>query len=1088
MVKYVIFSFCTLTLWVALQFAPMMAYSQGTLLLRQPTISDNHVAFVYGADLWICDRNGGDARRLTSTAAVESSPYFSPDGQQIAFSSNRSGQTEVYTVGINGGTPKRLTYHPAPSEVRGWTLDGENILYATSRETAPTGFYRLWTVPATGGPSTLLPIPKGNRGDYGPDGLMVIEPTKRWDVEWRAYRGGQNTPLIIMNMNDLSEHIIPGEFTTDIYPVWVGSDVYFLSDRDWTSNIWKYSPGDGGADGELSQVTEYEGSDIKYLYGHGETLIFEREGRLHLMDVSSGEVTPLDINVSGDFPWAEPRLENVTKMAKHAKLSPTGKRVILEARGEIFTIPVKDGSIRNLTNSSGAADRMPLWSPDGSQIAWFSDQNGEGYEVVISSQDGFEQIKTIDIGESKFAWEPTWSPDGKYIAFADNKVRISVIDVETGKVGTVDTAGHNMERGRMGLTWSPDSKWLAYSKSGDNFLRRIYAYSIEKGQARPLTNELADAYSPAWDEGGKYLYFTASTDLALASGWANTSSMQADPSQGLYMLLLNDDVDHPFPLKSDDEPTKDEASEDKEDDEDKKEKDKSVVISFDNTERRTIALPLPVKKYAALEAGPEGHLFFIESSESAGSTLKKFSVSSKKAEDFMSNVQYYTLSHDRKKLLAKSGPNFRVVDTGSPPSGSDGQVKMELRMMLDREEEWAQIYREALRYEQDYFYDPGLHGRDWDEVRERYAPLLPYIKHRSDLTYVLDQINGELSVGHSFVFGGDFPATDTSKIGQLGADFDITDGFWRIKRIYTSESWNPGLKAPLAEPGLEIEEGDYILGINGQFFDGSVSIFMYLDGLADQQITLHVGSTTDKMEARQITAVPISNEYSLRQRAWVEDNRRLVDSLSDGRLAYVWVPNTSKPGFVSFNRYFFAQQDKLGAVIDERYNGGGLLDDYMVDLMTRQLRAAITNEVPGGRPFQLPAGILGPKVLLINEYAGSGGDFFPWVFRQQGAGPLIGSRTWGGLVKSSVHYPFIDGGAMTAPDNAVFDPINNEWIGENIGIAPDIDIRQDAQAMAEGRDVQIEKAVKETLKLLDKNQPREITPPPFPQPAIRPKH
>lgn len=420
------------------------------------------------------------------------------------------------------------------------------------------------------------------------------------------------------------------------------------------------------------------------------------------------------------------------------------------------------------------------------------------------------------------------------------------------------------------------------------------------------------------------------------------------------------------------------------------------------------------------------------------------------------------------------------------PLGKGGDViKTNLKMKLDRLAEWKQIFEEAWRYQRDYFYDPDMHGRDWDAVYKRYAPLVEHIKHRADLNYILDMMNGELSVGHSFVFGGDMPEVDKNTMGMLGADLLIEDGYWKINRIFTTESWNPQLSSPLDKPGLKVSEGNFILEIDGNKVTGKDDIYKYLDGTSGKQTLLKVNSKPEQDGSWKITVKPIRSEAGLRQRAWVEDNRRMVEKLSDGKLAYVWVPNTSGNGYVSFNRYFFAQQDKQGAVIDERFNGGGLLDDYMVDLMTRSLRAGLTNEVPNGKPFRLPAGILGPKVLLINEMAGSGGDFFPWVFRQQNAGPLIGQRTWGGLVKSSVHYPFVDGGAMTAPDNAVFDPIKNEWVGENVGIHADIDVRQDAKALEEGRDPQLERAVKEALKLLKEKGEVKITPPPYSKPAVK---
>lgn len=1085
-----------LGLCLTLLCLPSIGSSQGTRLLRQPTIGQNKIAFTYASDIWISDLAGGTATRLTSTAAVESNPAFSPDGKWIAFSSNRSGSSCVYVVSAEGGMPKRLSYYPAAAAVRGWTPDGKHIIYASRRESAPGNFNRLWKVSPEGGPSEMLPAPWANDGSYQADGShLAIDRMRRWDVEWRAYRGGQNTPLVILNLADLSEEKIPNDQrTTDVQPVWMGDKIYFLSDRDWVSNIWSYDT----KSKSLKQITRFKGSDIKSLAGKDGLLAFERDGYLHTLRPGQGKSKQLNINVVGDYPWAATRWEDVTGRIRSLSLSPTGKRALVEARGEIFTIPAKDGAARNLTKSSGAADRSPIWSPKGDQVAWFSDQTGK-YTLLLTSQDGLGETKSVDLGESKMIWNPSWSPDGKYVSFVDDDVRIRVLEVENGKLNTIDVGGINIERGSINPQWSPDSKWLTYAKTASNNFRRVMVWSVESNEAKVMTDPLADAFAPSWDRGGKHLYFLASTDVALGSGWANTSAMASSPEYGAYVIVLREGEDSPFAPKSDEEPVKKEKEEDKKDEsaDNKKEEPKktppkkkagatvdTVKIDWNNLARRTLALPIPVNNYRFTEMGPKGSVFIGERVENTpGITLKKFDLKSAKLSTFVGGVRNLATSADGKKMIVRTGGGVKIVDTAKPPGKGGTSIRPRLRMKLDRLAEWQQIFNEAWRYERDFFYDPNMHGRDWDKVKERYAPLIPFVRHRDDLRYILDQVNGELSVGHSFVFGGDLPAVDTSRVGLLGADLVAENGRWRIKRIYTTESWNPRLKAPLDRPKMKVEEGHYLVGIEGVPLTANDNPFEFLDGMAGRQLILHINSSPSMEGAWKETVEPIRSENALRQRAWVEDNRRKVDELSGGRLAYVWVPNTSFPGYVSFNRYFFAQQDKEGAVIDERYNGGGLLDDYMVDLMTRKLRAAITNEVPNGAPMRLPAGILGPKVLLINELAGSGGDFFPWVFRQQQAGPLIGARTWGGLVKSSVHYSMVDGSALTAPDNAVFDPINNKWVAENEGVWPDIEVYQDAKSWSEGRDVQLEKAVEEALSRLPKSQSDKITPPPFSKPA-----
>ncbi|WP_420386386.1 S41 family peptidase [Roseivirga sp.] len=1076
--------------WALIFFALLLnctlTLAQGTRLLREPSMSNQNIVFTYGSDIWIADTNGQNVRRITSTPAIESNPHLSPDGNWIAFSSNRSGNTAVYVVSKNGGTPTRLTWHPASALVRGWSPDGSKVLYASSRDTAPTGYARLWTVSAQGGPSTLLSHQWGFDGSYSPNSRqMAVDKMDRWDEEWRNYRGGQNTPLIILNLNNQSEELIPNpDRTFDIKPLWVGNTVYFLSDRDWTMNVWAYDTRSKA----LRQVTQFEGTDVKDLNAGAQgQLIIEQNGYLHLVNPANGNTTQLNINVVGDFPWAETKWENVTNRATSVSLSATGKRAVMEARGEIFTVPVEFGDPRNLTQSSGAADRRPIWSPKGDKIAWFSDMDGNGYRLYFTDQDGLSEPTSFSIGESKLGWEATWSPDGQHIAFVDDDVRIRVINVENGNIITADTGGSNLERGSTGLVWSPDSKKLAYSKAGDNNFRRIMIWDSETNSVQQLTNDFANAFSPAWDNDKKHFYFLASTDVALGSGWANTSAMTANPSYAAYVVVLQKDQDSPFIPKSDEEKVKEEKKEGEKEEkkpEEDKEKSDAIQIDFDDIDRRTIALPLPTANYTSMVAGPAGSVFIGE--RPAGSfaiTLHKFSLEKRKADEFLTGVRQFSISADGKKMLVRSGSRWTVTNTGGPSGKGGDNLNVNLQMKLDRSEEWKQIFEEAWRYEKDYFYDPNLHGRDWDVVYNRYAPLIPFVKHRADLNYVLNQVNGELSVGHSFVGGGDYPDVERSNMGLLGADLKIDKNRWQIGRIYTTESWNPGLTSPLDRPGIKVKEGYYLVGVNGNELNASQDPQELLDGTAGQQTVLHIndkpvfeGSWTEIVE-------PIRSENALRQRAWVEDNRRMVDELSGGKLAYIWVPNTSGNGFVNFNRYFFAQQDKEGAVIDERFNGGGLLDDYMVDLMTRSLRAGLTNEVPNGRPFRLPAGILGPKVLLINELAGSGGDFFPWVFRQQNAGPLIGARTWGGLVKSSTHYAMVDGGSLTAPDNAVFDPINNVFVAENEGVPADIEVRQDAKSLSEGKDPQLEKAVQEALRLLQANPVPKVTVPPYNSPA-----
>jgi tricorn protease len=1055
------------------------AAAQETRLLRQPTVSEFHIAFAYGGDLWLAGRAGGEARRLTSTPAVESDPHLSPDGRLLAFSSNRSGDWAVYVMPVAGGEATRLTWYPAAAYARGWTPDGSRILYASSRETAPTPHDRLWTVSPAGGPSQLLPAPFGHRGWFSPDGSrVVVDRISRWDVEWRGYRGGQNTALTVLDLGTLEEHHLPNDRTTDIHPVWLDGKVYFLSDRDWLSNVWSYDL----ATGALEQITRFADADVKTLAGAGGILVFEKDGWIHTLDPASREVTRIGITVRGDFPWAEPRWTDVSGSVRNAGLSWTGQRAVMEARGEIFTVPVQHGSVRNLTRSSSTADRAPVWSPDGREVAWFSD-DGSGYRLVVGPQDGLGDTRSYDIGESRMAWSPAWSPDGRRIAFVDDRHRVRVIELATGRIVTADADGLLGSRDAAAPAWSPDSRWLAYAKAFPNHFRRIVVWSVDTGQARAVTDAMAHSISPSWDRDGRHLWFLASTDLGLAAGWANTSSMRSPTTYAPYVMVLRADDPTPFTLRSDEEAREGEGGTGGRNAADGTE---AVRLDFDGIERRIVPVPMPIRRYDTVVAGPRGSAFIAERVDhQPGMVMHSFKLEAREAQEFAKGVTGFAVSGDGSRILFQSGGQWRVVDAARPPDAASGRLTVDLQTRVDPPVEWRQIFEESWRYQRDFLYDPNTHGADWGAVHARYEPLLEHVRHRDDLNYVLDKVNGELAVGHSFVRGGDMPSVEQARSAALGADLVADRGRWRVARIYTHENWNPTLAAPLDRPGVRIEEGHYLLAVDGTEITAADDPYRALEGTRGRQTVLHVNDRPAMDGAWRITVEPMGNEIMLRQRAWVEDNRRRVDELSGGRLAYVWVPNTGSPGVVSFDRYYFSQQDRVGAVIDERFNGGGLLDDYMVDVMNRQLRAAITNESAGGIPMRLPAGVLGPKVLLINEMAGSGGDYFPWVFRRLGIGPLIGTRTWGGLVASCAPYPMKDGGSITAPCNAVFEP-GVDWVGENVGIPPDIEVRMDARSVAAGRDPQLERAVAEVLEALEQSPPPPVELPPYPRPARRP--
>ncbi|WP_412062413.1 PDZ domain-containing protein [Rubrivirga sp. IMCC45206] len=1045
-----------------------------TLLLRQPTVSDRHIAFAYGGDLWTVGRDGGQARRVTTFPGVEADPHLSPDGAWLAFSGDYDGNTDVYVVPVGGGEPQRLTWHPGADRARGWTDDGR-VLFISGRDNAPRPESAFFTI-APGDPMPArLPLPRGFEGDLR-DGRLAYERIDRWDPEWRGYRGGQAQPIRILDLDTLDETTIPWSGTVDTEPVWLGETVYFLSDRDDAANVWSYDT----ATGTLRQRTFHADYDVKHLDAGGGTVVYEQAGGLHRLD-PDGEPRPLAITATGDLPWARPHWEAVDDAVARVSLSPTGQRALVEARGEVFTVPVEHGDWRNLSRASGAADRDPSWSPDGRHVAWFSDASGE-YQLMIGDPAGVEPARALDLPGPAFYYEPEWAPDAAHIAFTDTDRNLWVLDVASGAARRVDGDAFAHPERTLAPRWSPDGRYLAYARRGSNQLRRVVVYDTETGDTHAVTDGLSDAYSPAWDASGKYLYVLASTNLGVASGWLDMSAFGPDVTAAPYLIVLAADEPSPLLPRSDEEPV---AAGEDDDEEGEDEEPAPVEIAFDGILHRTVALDLPDAPYTELLAGPAGVLFLAEAGDD-GATLHRWSLEDREAAPFLTGVTAASVSHDGSKMAVGAGGGWRVVGTEAPPEPGDGALALGLRAEVDPAAEWAQIFDDAWRFQRDYFYAPNLHGADWDAVRAMYEPWLAHVRHRSDLTYLLDVLGGETSVGHSFTGGGDEPDVERVAVGLLGADVEVVDGRYRLARIYTAESWNPGLSAPLAAPGVDVSEGDFLVGVDGVELTAATSLYRPFAGTAGRQTVLHVNDRPTFVGARRVTVVPVASEAGLRQRAWVEDNRRFVDARSGGRLAYAWVPDTGDSGYESFNRYYFAQQDRDGAVVDERYNNGGTAADYIIDVLARERYGYFNNPVGDREPWSTPmAGIWGAKVMLINEMSGSGGDLLPYMFRARGLGPLVGTKTWGGLVGIWDTPSLVDGGYITAPRGGFYD-LDGRWSVENEGVAPDVEVDITPRDWVDGRDPQLERAVDLALEMLDANPVERLAEPPPPVRSIRP--
>ena len=1059
-------------------------FAQGTQLLRQPTISDDAIVFVYANDLWRTSINGGDAIRMTTNEGYESRPHFSVDGRWVAFSAQYGGNTDVYIMPSAGGEPQRLTWHPGGDFVQGWTPEGK-VLFRSGRDAYPTVTNRIYEVAISGGLPTPINAPRAAYGEISADGkYAAYTPITGWDPEWRNYRGGQAMPIWIQDLktNDLiTTPQIDGERHLD--PVWHEGKVYYLSERDYASNIWSFDL----ATKQERQITTHKKFDVKSLDASTNHIVYEQGGYLHVMNMGTGQTNQIAVNVQGDMNFARPRWENVSgRQLSNANISPNGKRVLFEHRGEIFSIPKEHGSWRNLTNTSGVADRYPIWSPKGDQIAYFSDKGGE-YQLVLADQMGAVQ-KSIPIPNKKFYFVPDWSSDGQYLSFSDTDYNLWVVNITTGVTTQYATDRYAHPNRTMNPQWSPDSKWIAYEKQLDSHFKAVFGYNVITKHTIQMTDGMADATSPVWDVDGKYLYVLGSTNYGLASGWLDMSSYDPTTTRSLYAIVLDADGKAPNLPQSDEEESakKDDAKKDEEkkneENSDKNGKDDKndilVTVSEQGIYDRLVALKLDDGNYLGLESGPKGTVFIGEGGDDPGLKLHKYDVQKQKAEVFAEGVGNITTSADRKHILYSKSGSWTLSETKGAKGGKEA-LKTNVRILVDPQAEYHQIFKEGWRYMRDFLYVDNVHGAPWDKVYEWYAPWIDHVRHRTDLNYVVDIMSGEVAIGHSYVSGGDMPDLNNVPVGLLGVDLKETNGMYQISKIYRGERWNPNIEAPLGLPGIGIKEGDYIHAINGHELKASNNPYELLAQTAGREIYIKVGASASGSATKEILVKPVRSERGLRTIDWVESNRRKVDELSNGELAYVYIPNTSGPGFNSFNRYYFAQQDKKGVILDERNNGGGSAADYMIDVMARQHFGYFNSKAGDKRPWTTPiAGIWGPKVMLINERAGSGGDLLPYMFRAAELGPLVGTKTWGGLVGTWDTPRFIDGGRMVAPRGGFYD-VDGKWAVEGEGIAPDIEVIQDPKLTAQGRDPQLERGVEEAMKLL-KTQRFEIKPEPAP--------
>ncbi len=1080
------------------------AQSNKPLLMRQPTMSRTSIVFSYAGDLWIVNREGGEASRLTTGVGNETSPQFSPDGTTVAFTGEYDGNVDLYTIPASGGVPKRLTYHPGNDALAGWSPDGKRLLFTSQRESYSGRFARLFTLPVDGAFPNEVPLPMAYEGAYSPDSShLAYVPLPRGFQAWKRYRGGMATPIWIANLADSSVEKLPRTDSNDFNPMWPSygnaDKVYFLSDRNGPITLFSFDT----KNKRVAQLIPNNGLDIKSASAGPDGIVYEQFGSLNIYDLKSGKTKPVTVTINGDMLAVRPKYEKVGTRISGAAISPTGARAVFEARGEIISVPAQKGDARNLTNTTGVAERDPSWSPDGKWIAYFSDESGE-YQLHLRDQKGMGEVKKINLGNPpSFFYNPTWSPDSKKITYSDKRLNIWYVDIEKGQPVKVDTLSRGFS---LSASWSPDSRWLTYAKPLKSWYNAVFVYSLEEGKSTQITDGLSDALYPVFDRSGKYIYFTASTDIGPRVFGFDMSSYPHRTTRSVYVAVLKKTDPSPLAPESDEEKVAEEKKEgesgragegEKKADVaqaaagapkpgDKKEPPKvtPVAIDFDNISQRILALPIPNRNYVGLDAGKAGQLWVYEFPDGAqGVAIQKFDMEKRKLDKVMDNIASFLLSANGEKMLYRQGQSWFIAATataGTPAfKPGEGRIKTdEMEVYVDPRAEWNQMYRETWRIERDFFYAPNFHGLDLQATAKKYEPYLASLAHRADLNYLFDEMLGELSVGHLYVRGGDTPDPKRVPGGLLGADYKIENGRYRFARVFNGENWNPQLRAPLTQPGVNVTAGEYLLAVNGRNLTANEDIYSFFESTAGKQVVIKVGPNADGSGSREVTVVPVQNEIGLRNLAWVEENRRKVDKMSEGKLAYIYLPDTANGGYTFFNRYFFSQLDKQGAVVDERFNSGGQGADYIVDYLKKPLMSYWA--VRDGDDWREPFGTMpGPKAMLINEYSGSGGDYLPYMFRRAQVGQLIGKRTWGGLVGIGGYPTLIDGGSVTAPHFAFYTP-EGKWEIENHGVAPDIEIDLDPKAWREGRDIQLERAVSLLMDELKKNPPKPVQRPAYP--------
>lgn len=1038
------------------------------VLPQQPALGATEIVFSWAGDLWKVSRSGGSAQRLTTGPGIEAYPVISPDGKTVAFSGEYDGNFDVYTVPIQGGVPKRITYHPDVDEPAAWSPDGQRILFRSTRASY-SRYKKLFSISASGGPEQELPLGMAVAASFSPDGqnlaympIGYFRGPHSHDA-WKHYRGGRTTKVWLAKISDSSITQLPRENSNDSDPMWIGNEVYFLSDREGPISLYAY---DTNAK-KVRRVLDNKGLDYKSASAGPGGIILERFGTLELYEFATKKAKPIEINVQADLLEMRPRFEKAVDSIRWAYPSPSGQRIAIEARGEILSVPASKGDVRTLTNTAGAHERTPAWSPDGKSIAYVSDESGE-YRLVIAPQNGTGEKRVLKLEPNPgFYFEPIWSPDSKYITIEDNRLNLLLVDVAAGTATTIDKATYYDVFRAFQPRWSPDSQWVGYTRNLPSHMHAAFAYNVKTKQIIQLTDGMSDVRFVVWDRDGKLLHFTASTNIGGRPGFIDMSNRAYQANRSVYTLVLRKDTPSPLAPESDEEGAPKKPTD--------APKTVEVRIDTEGLSQRILALPVPARSYMGLETGKAGVLFLHD-----GNALRRFDFGKRKEETFAEGAGGFDLTADGEKVLFSRGPNWFMVPSAAPPKPGEGQVKLDqVEVRVDPREEWKQMYRDAWRLQKEYFYDPNLHGASAATLADNYAKFLDSVGGRSDLNYLFTEMLGHLSIGHLYIRGGEVAEGKRVPVGLLGADFKLNGNQYQFAKIFNGENWNPQLRAPLTQPGVDVRVGDVLYSVDGVPVTTDREVSAWFEGKADKAVALRVGPAGNAAGARDVTVVPVRSEATLRYYDWVEGNRRRVEEASQGKLAYIYLPDTGDGGYTNFVRYYFAQSGKSGVIIDERFNGGGQAADYVIEVLKRE--PMNTWRTRYGADTTTPTlGIFGPKVMIVNEFAGSGGDALPYYFRQAKLGPLVGTRTWGGLVGILGYPVLMDGGTITAP-NFAFRNLAGEFDVENKGVAPDVEVIQDPRLVREGKDPQLEKAIEVALADLAKRKATPNTEPAYPK-------